>query len=54
MAITPSPFPGTYTLRFSYIGYQSVVRKIDLNKNEHINVELEPSRCGTSGGGDHK
>jgi len=34
--------PGTYTLRFSFIGYQSVVRKIDLNKNEHINVELEP------------
>ena len=34
--------PGTYTLVYSYLGYQDFVRKIDLEQNERLEVELVP------------
>lgn len=34
---------GEYTLTFSYIGYQSISKKITLDKNLKFDLELEPS-----------
>ncbi|MEN8225289.1 MAG: TonB-dependent receptor [Bacteroidota bacterium] len=34
---------GAYTMKFSYIGYQSVVRKIELTEDITLNLELDPS-----------
>jgi len=31
---------GFYTVKISYIGYQEVSKKIDLNKNQKLNIEL--------------
>lgn len=33
--------PGTYTVIFSYIGYQSIAKKIALTSNVTLNIELE-------------
>jgi outer membrane cobalamin receptor len=33
--------PGIYNLVFSYMGYQSIERKIELNKELTVNIELE-------------
>ncbi|MEM1407801.1 MAG: carboxypeptidase-like regulatory domain-containing protein, partial [Bacteroidota bacterium] len=33
--------PGTYTVEFSYIGYNSVVQTIDLTTNRRLDVELK-------------
>ncbi|MEO1099110.1 MAG: carboxypeptidase-like regulatory domain-containing protein [Bacteroidota bacterium] len=33
--------PGTYTVEFSYIGYNSVVQTIDLKTNQRLDVELK-------------
>ena len=34
--------PGTYTLTYSYIGYQEIEKRIDLNENMVIEIELLP------------
>lgn len=34
---------GTYTLRYSYIGYENVEHILNFNKNHVINIELSPS-----------
>jgi hypothetical protein len=34
---------GTYTIRYSYIGYQKVEQKITFNKDHVINIEIKPS-----------
>ena len=34
--------PGTYTLTYSYIGYQEIEKRIDLNENIVIEIELLP------------
>jgi len=33
---------GSYTFKYSYLGYETVNRKIDLGKNQHADVELPP------------
>jgi hypothetical protein len=33
--------PGEYTLEFRYVGYTTVTRRIDLEKNVELNIELE-------------
>jgi len=33
---------GTYTFKYSYIGYESVIREIDLKEDVHIDIELNP------------
>jgi hypothetical protein len=35
--------PGKYTVEFSYLGFQTVSRAIDLQQNQSINIELSPS-----------
>ncbi|PQJ09334.1 TonB-dependent receptor [Flavipsychrobacter stenotrophus] len=35
--------PGTYTVTFSYVGYQTQIRKIDLNTNHTYNAEMRSS-----------
>jgi hypothetical protein len=32
--------PGTYTITFSYIGYEPIVQKIDLSESQTVNIEL--------------
>lgn len=34
---------GTYTIRYSYVGYENVENKFNFNKNNVINIELSPS-----------
>lgn len=35
--------PGSYTLKFSYVGYQSITKKVDLETDDaQLNVELMP------------
>jgi outer membrane cobalamin receptor len=34
---------GTYTIRYSYVGYENVEQKLDLNKNLVMNIEISPS-----------
>ena len=34
--------PGTYTMKFSYIGYQTLTETIELDKNIERNIELVP------------
>ncbi len=36
--------PGTYTLMFNYLGYQSVSKTIRLNQNTPVDMDLEPQR----------
>ncbi len=36
--------PGKYTLVYSYIGYQSLEKSIELKSNININIELQPSQ----------
>jgi hypothetical protein len=33
--------PGEYNIEFRYVGYTTVSRQVDLQKNEEINIELE-------------
>ena len=35
---------GSYTLVYSYIGYQSIEKKIDLKSNTNLNIELKPTQ----------
>ncbi len=35
---------GKYTLEYSFLGFKSYTQNINLNKNQTINVELEPSQ----------
>lgn len=35
-----SLLPGTYTLQFSYLGYETYTKKIDLKENITLNIEL--------------
>jgi len=35
--------PAKYSLQYSYIGYNTLVKEIDLNQNITLNVELSPS-----------
>ncbi|MEI7594746.1 MAG: TonB-dependent receptor [Bacteroidota bacterium] len=39
-----SLIPGKYTIKYSYIGYESNDIEIDLSKNTSINIELLPKR----------
>jgi len=34
---------GTYTIRYSYVGYENVEHVLNLNKNHVINIEITPS-----------
>jgi hypothetical protein len=34
---------GTYTLRYSYLGYENIEKKINLNEDQILNIELSPS-----------
>lgn len=34
--------PGSYTLNYSYIGYESVIHKIELKENVTLDIELNP------------
>lgn len=34
---------GTYTIRYSYMGYENAEQKVDLNRNLVINIEISPS-----------
>lgn len=36
--------PGTYVVRYSYTGYKTVEKTINLNQNTTVNVELEPQQ----------
>jgi len=42
-----SLIPGTYNLVYSYIGYKSYEKKIILNKNIHLNIELNSAAFET-------
>lgn len=33
--------PGKYNIQFSYVGYEAVIKEIDLNKNITLDIELE-------------
>ena len=34
---------GTYTLKFSYVGYKPSIQKVTLNGGRHLDVELDPT-----------
>lgn len=35
--------PGTYTVVYKYVGYETVEKEIELNANKELNIELAPS-----------
>src|SRR5436190_24276439 len=34
--------PGSYSIKFSYIGYEPLLRDVVLDKNQQLNIELAP------------
>lgn len=33
--------PGSYNIEFRYVGYESIIKQIDLQENKEVNIELE-------------